>query len=403
MSDRQGSEVSAGARYAVSLRFFIATVIFFGLFPGGWQTAMAQSVPDSGMAQRRAAHLRQGINLSEWFAQVYDQKGYTKEHFQTWNTAQDIGSIKSMGFDHVRLSVNPQPMLRNKQADRIPVEYLGYLDVAMQMILARKLAVIIDLHPDSDLKEKLATDNGFVEQFADFWRALAQHYSNLDPDLVFFEILNEPEGHDGYRWYGIQARLAVAIREGAPRHTIIAAGARWSDDDDLLFIEPLRDPNIIYTFHFYSPHVFTHQGATWGDNYWHFVKGLPYPSNPENVLEAAAGVPDPAKRLQVARYGMDRWNASRMDAEFDQVAAWGKRWGVPLLCGEFGVYRQAARPEDRATWISDVRKSLEKHGIGWTMWDYSGGFGVVVKANGQTHPDELTIKALGLNYPPPEM
>src|SRR5271165_6136909 len=28
--------------------------------------------PDSSLASRRARHLRHGINLSEWFAQVYD-------------------------------------------------------------------------------------------------------------------------------------------------------------------------------------------------------------------------------------------------------------------------------------------------------------------------------------------
>lgn len=52
-----------------------------------------------------------------------------------------------------------------------------------------------------------------------------------------------------------------------------------------------------------------------------------------------------------------------MDEEFDQVAAWAKRWDVPIICNEFGVFRKEARPEDRAAWISDVRKSLEKHGI----------------------------------------
>jgi endoglucanase len=59
---------------------------------------------NSSLAERRAAHLRHGINLSEWFAQVYDPKGYTKEHFENWTSASDIALIKSMGFDHVRLS-----------------------------------------------------------------------------------------------------------------------------------------------------------------------------------------------------------------------------------------------------------------------------------------------------------
>ena len=225
--------------------------------------SFSQSDADASVAFRRAQHLRRGINLSEWFAQVHDPKGYTKEHFETWNTTEDIALIKHMDFDHVRLSVNPQPMFRRKQADQIPADYLGYLDAAVKMILDQRLAVEIDVHPDSDFKQKLATDDDFVEQFTDFWRGLAQHYSNLDPNLVFFEVLNEPEARDSYRWYGIQARLAAAIREGAPQHTIIVAGARWSDDDDLLFGEPLRDPNTIYNFHFYEPHVFTHQGATW--------------------------------------------------------------------------------------------------------------------------------------------
>src|SRR5260370_9106098 len=76
------------------------------------------SVPSS-----RLAHIRHGINLSEWFAQVYDPKGYTKEHFESWTTASDIALIKSAGFDHVRLSVNPQPMM---DAMRRPARRAGY-------------------------------------------------------------------------------------------------------------------------------------------------------------------------------------------------------------------------------------------------------------------------------------
>src|SRR6202167_2945118 len=127
-------------------------------------TPVSQSQPpNSALAARRAQHLRHGINLSEWFAQVYDPRGYTKEHFDTWNTAQDIALIKAMDFDHVRLSVNPQPMFRRRQADRIPPDYLSYLDAAVKMILDQGLAVVMALHPDSDFKHNLATDDGFVE------------------------------------------------------------------------------------------------------------------------------------------------------------------------------------------------------------------------------------------------
>lgn len=358
----------------------------------------AQSLPTSSVPELRLNHLRHGINLSEWFAQVYDPKGYTKEHFQSWTTAQDIALIKAMGFDHVRLSVNPEPMFRRNHADEIPSDYLAYVDDAVKMILDQGLAVILDVHPESDFKAKLSQDD-FVEQFADYWRALARHYSAFDPDHLFFEILNEPEMSDRYRWYGIQAKLAAAIREAAPRHTIIATGALWSADDQLLFLEPLRDTNVIYSFHFYEPHVFTHQGATWGVNHWHFLKGLPYPSDPQSAQKVAALEPDPLNRLYVARYGMDRWNSDRIGAEISQVSQWAKLKGVPVICNEFGVFRKNADPNDRVAWLRDVRTSLENHGIGWTMWDYSGSFGVVTKQNGKSAPDELTLKALGLRTP----
>ena len=357
---------------------------------------LAQS---NSVAQRRLSHLRHGINTSAWFAQVYDPKGYTKEHFQTFTTGQDIALIQAMGFDHVRLSVNPQPMFTRGHADVIPAEYLSYVDAAVRTILDRGLAVIIDIHPEGDFKAKLAADDEFVEQFADFWRALAKHYSNLNPETVYFEILNEPEMRDRYRWSGVQTKLAKAIREGAPQHTIIAAGARWSDDDDLLFLEPLQDSNIIYNFHFYEPHVFTHQGATWGVNFWHSVGSLPYPSDRESAEKIAARVPDEVNRLYVVRYGLEHWDAVRIRAEIDQVAAWAKRRNVPVTCNEFGVYRKFAEPQDREAWITDVRTALERHGMGWTMWDYSGSFGVVTKDSGRAVPDAVTLRALGLKLP----
>jgi endoglucanase len=351
---------------------------------------------DAGLAFRRAQNLRHGINLSHWYAQVYDPKGYTKEHFETYATAQDMALIKQMGFDHVRFTLNCAPMLLRGQADRIPPDYLALVDSAVKMILEHDLAVIIDIHPDSDFKANLARDDGWVEQFEDFWRSLARHYATLDPDKVFFEVLNEPEFRDRYRWAGVQARLVRAIREGAPNHTIIVSGGNWSAINDLLFMEPLRDPNLIYNFHFYDPHIFTHQGATWSTNFQHYLSKVPYPSTPENVQSAVAQAPDPANQQAIVRYGLDRWNAQRVDAEIAFAAAWGKRWHVPLTCDEFGVYRETATPEDRAAWIHDVRTALEKYEIGWTMWDYAGGFGVVVRNNGTTTVDQVTLKALGL-------
>jgi endoglucanase len=377
----------------------MAARYLFGVMLG---LMLANSVlaQDSGLAFRRAEHLRHGINLSHWYAQVFDPKGYTKEHFDSYDTAGDMALIKAMGFDHVRFTLNCEPMFRRGQADRIPSEYLAMVDVAVRMILDQGLAVIIDIHPESDFKAKLVADDAAVEQFEDFWRVLARHYATLDAERVFFEVLNEPEFRDRYRWAGVQARLARAIREGAPQNTIIVAGANWSAISELLFLEPLRDGNVIYNFHFYEPHIFTHQGATWSTNFQHYLSKLPYPSTPENVASAVGQAPDAVNQQAIVHYGLDRWNAGRVEAEIAVAAAWGRQWNVPLTCNEFGVYRAAATAEDRAAWIRDVRTALEKNGIGWAMWDYAGGFSVVARENGVSTPDPTTLRALGMTVPP---
>ena len=372
-------------------RRFIVTALFLSSISFSFSVAQTSAVPQS-----RLAHLRRGINLSEWFAQVYDPLGYTEKHFETWTTSADIALIKSAGFDHVRLSVNPQPMMDAEREGK-SAEYFGYLDHAMKMILDAGLAVELDMHPDSDFKARLAKEDDFVERFADFWRGVAQHYASpsWDADRIFFEILNEPEMRDSYRWYGVEAKLAAAIRQGAPSNTILAPGARWDDDSDMIFLEPLRDPNVIYVFHFYEPHIFTHQGATWGAYYWHWLKDLHYPSDPQNAAQVAATVPEAVHRLDVIRYGQDHWDAARVEAEINQAADWAKQNRVPVVCNEFGVYRRA-QPQDRLAWIKDVRSSLERHNIGWAMWDYSGSFGVTTMQNGKNVLDEETVKALGL-------
>jgi hypothetical protein len=92
----------------------------------------------------------------------------------------------------------------------------------------------------------------------------------------------------------------------------------------------------------------------------------------------------------------ERRQTELVAVEIGQAAEWARHWNVPLTCNEFGVYRKASEPQDRARWLHDVTSTLERDGIGWTMWDYSGSFGTVNGKNGEHTADDVTLKALGL-------
>lgn len=383
----RNSHRPSGAASIIALAFLVALIGLTLAAP----SARAQG--QTGVPASRLARLRRGVNLSHWFSQSRD---YTPAHLREHTTRRDIELIKSLGFDHVRFPVEPAPLFNETNPSELNAEYLRHLDDALDMLAASGLAVVLDLHPSDELKIKLRTDDRAVAALADFWRSLARHVSARDPERLFLEIMNEPMAEDPFRWMGIQARVAAAIREGAPRHTIVATGPRWSSVDQLLLIEPVADRNVIYNFHFYEPHNFTHQGATWGADFWPHLKNVPYPSSPELVAPLLASIDNETARGALREYGEERWDAARVEREIARAAEWARVRNVPLTCNEFGVYRAYSPPASRLRWIADVRSALERHRIGWSMWDYAGGFGVAVRKDGRAELDPDTAAALGL-------
>ncbi|MHB8301904.1 MAG: glycoside hydrolase family 5 protein [Acidobacteriaceae bacterium] len=359
------------------------------------QTASSSSEPSS-LAFSRANNLRRGINASMWFAQSSD---YSPQRLATYTTPQDIALIAAMGFDHVRLSIDAAPLLGWQRARPEGVSFMTALDRAIATILQNHLSVIVDIHPESSYKALLFEGTASVENFTELWSALATHFASTDPQRVFFEIMNEPEQTDPYRWQGIESTVAAAIREVAANHTIIAAGAHWSGLQDLLVLEPLALSNIIYTFHDYEPFPFTHQGATWADPRVRPLHAIPYPSSPQDIAPKLNEEPGLAAQFFLDQYGLDQWNAARVENTIGYAARWSKLHGAPVYCGEFGVLRTFAPPAMRAQWLHDMRTSLEKNNVGWAMWDYQASFGVVSKANGVTTPDADVLRALGLHMP----
>jgi endoglucanase len=358
--------------------------------------AFSQDSAASKTAFARAQHLRHGINASIWFAQ--SANNYTPAHLDKHIDADDIALMAKLGFDNARLSIDPVPLEQYPHGpEGLNVDFLARLDRAVDTMLADGLAVQIDIHPESTYKTQVRTANDGVDRFVALWRWLAAHYASRNPDMIFFEIMNEPEVNDPYRWAGIQARAAAAIREAAPNNTIIATGPNYSDIQDLLTQHPLNDGNVIYNFHFYDPHEFTHQGAGWGVPWWTYEHNIPYPADEASMAELLKEIPDPANRFQLENYWLDHWDAHRIKLLIDEAAAWGQANHVPLICNEFGSYKRVADASSRMNWLHDVRTALEADGIGWTMWDYRSDFGVVDKEDGQpARVDEKVVEALGL-------
>jgi aryl-phospho-beta-D-glucosidase BglC (GH1 family) len=345
----------------------------------------------SGVPVERLSRLGKGVNLSHWLWLTGPRQGPARLEFIT---DADLRSIRAAGLTHVRLPFEPGEVWDHERHE-IKAGGLAELRTAVDRCLKADLSVIVDAHPN---ESPWVTHADHFDEFVRFWAALAPRLSDEDPDRVFLELLNEPHDSAG-QWPTAQARLVAAVRAAAPRHTILATGEEWSNIPGLIPLKPLADPDIVYTFHFYEPHTFTHQGATWGWPPWEHIRGLPYPSTPDLVSPIAAGIEDKQARDAVLGYGRERWDAERIRAEIAKASAWAASNHVPVYCGEFGAYASFTPRDARLAWLHDTSSALGESKIGWCMWDYAGGFALFQGNPGGRAPDRDVALTLGLAPP----
>jgi aryl-phospho-beta-D-glucosidase BglC (GH1 family) len=351
---------------------------------------MAQEHGES-IAWKRWQHLQHGVAVSGWFS---ESGNYSIQQLRAFSTPADIEHIQKLGFDHVRIPVDP--MIFQCDGDWESCERIQFLDQVIQKALSSDLYVILDFHPNPQYTRQIATSGLAADKYLRLWGEIADHYGKMDSDRIVLEVMNEFSSNDANGWLGLLQQSIEAIRRHAPNSTIIVQGAGYSDIWDLIKLPPLADSNLIYNFHYYEPHIFTHQGATWGLDYWLDVRNLPFPATESGVSAIIQHTDSQEARWRLLQYKEDHWDADRIGGDIAFAAQWARDRNAPLMCDEFGVYRNFSDPDSRERWLTAARTAFEKNRIGWTMWDYQGGFGVVYKENGSVRDDQVALRALGL-------
>ena len=356
------------------------------------QTPSPAQTPLDHVPQIRLDRLAAGANVSLWFRYP---KSETDDFFANHISDAEAAIMRAMGLSHVRLCVAPK-FIMDPATGAIPEARAKFLEAAIRRFHRAGLLVVVDFHNEKHDDELLPE---WQEAFVAFWKTLAKRLSTFDPDMTVFEIMNEPvfEKRES-EWPPLNARVAAAIRESAPRHTIIVSGPNWGGIDGLLKMKPLADKNIIYSFHCYDPFIFTHQAATWAGEQVKPLRDVPYPSSPESVEPLLAGLEEhPKSKSWLAHYGRERWGREKMAANFQRAIDWGKTHNAPLYCGEFGVFPRRAQPVHRAAWFRDFAQILREHRIPWAVWGWDDAFGLNRKwENGKPVVDTMVAESLGL-------
>jgi endoglucanase len=337
--------------------------------------------------------LSSGVNISHWH--WLPPGGVGPEQRSGLISRKELDALAAAGLKFVRLPVEPEDYWDWERSEFRDGGEAALL-TAVEEVLAAKLAVIFDCHP-RDAAWSTPSPEGRFERLEAFWADMSVVAAKTDPERVFLEIMNEPHDiKDAQVWPRGQARIAEIIRSACPKHTLIATGDEWGSIDGLDRLTPLTDRNVVYSFHFYDPHCFTHQGASWGFPPWKHMKGVPWPMTRESIAPVLAAIEDPQARAALEWETREPWDLARLRRRMNQAAVWGERHEVPILCGEYGVFAEFASREARLAWLRDVTAAFRTYGITSAMWDYCGGFRLATGAPGERVLDAEVAEAIGL-------
>lgn len=312
--------------------------------------------------------LYRGINLGGYLSQC----NHEVSHYETFILEPDIRQIASWGFDHVRLPIDY--MVLEQEDGTVCEAGYEYIDRIVEWCKKYHLDLVLDLHKayGYDFNDAgkgngntLFTEESAKKRFVALWAKIAARYGRNSH--VAFELLNEVvEKENAKLWNQLIDRTVSAIRQITTDTLIIYGGIQWNSVKTLKLLEKPADKNIVYTFHFYEPLLFTHQKAYWVAN-MDPDKEIAYPQTMDYYKKESASLGYQGEVVtKAASTQMGKPFIREMIQEAVEAA---QKADVKLYCGEFGVIDQAPF-EDTYRWFQDVNDIFEEQKIGCCLWTY---------------------------------
>ena len=310
------------------------------------------------------APFSKGVNFSGWF----ETSNVQRIAFHQYDE-QDFANVKSLGVEVIRLPVRLHDMTNGEPDFTLDALFLKFLDIAVGWAEKYQIYLIIDNHSFHPVDP---TADDIDKVLLPVWAQIAQRYHGRP--YVLYEILNEPHGISDERWGEVQGMAIDTIRKYDQKTPIIVGGSDYNSYNKLSALPYYDDPHLIYTFHYYDPFLFTHQGASWSPPL-EYLAGIPFPADKSRMPKVPFRLRKTWIKNAMKEYPNDASPSKLLDI-LDKVVAFSRERNVPVFCGEFGVYMRVSPPEDRVLWYEFVSKALDKRNIPRASWDYYGGFGV---------------------------
>ncbi|HVV70351.1 MAG TPA: cellulase family glycosylhydrolase, partial [Verrucomicrobiae bacterium] len=252
-------------------------------------------------------------------------------------------------------------IIESARADRRLDEYDAWLEQRLQVV-DRTLSwcekynvrAVVDLHSPPGgqafsagyvtARGRIFTQPEAQAKFVEVWKKITTRYRGR-AIIWGFDLVNEPDDsmvtEDCLDWNGLADKAARAVRAIDPNRAIIVEPAQWGNPGAFESFRPLDVPNVIYSYHFYQPMHFTHQGIQGN------AGGVVYPGEIDGKY----------------------WDRAALECVMQPAIDFARKYRVHMYVGEFSAIRTAPAGA-AAKYLADVIDILESHGFDWSYHAY---------------------------------
>ncbi len=312
--------------------------------------------------------IHSGLSISCWLSQeskdVYTGQVARSDYFN----AGDLRFIASQGFDHVRFPVDEARFFDTSSFDT--QKNMALLKNAIDTCKKLGLRVVVDLHETRfhQFRENhpFWCDTTAYKKLIKVWKKFHEELKEYPANFLAYELLNEPVPDSAAQWNRVIAKVLPVIRELEPMRKIIIGPGFWNNIEWLPTLKlPKGDSNLIMTFHFYEPYIFTHYRSGWAVHYA-YEGPVFYPGY---IVDSLAVEKERPRVRDFIFANLTYMDKDSMENMVKRAVKYARQEGFDLYCGEFGCRNTVPR-NMRLQWYRDLISTLDAHEIPYTHWDY---------------------------------
>ena len=262
---------------------------------------------------------------------------------------KNIADLAAWGANHIRWQLNWVPMKEAEEWARDLERYdrwlkgaLEHADKAIDACRKHRIRVLLDLHcPPGGRAQggvcRMFSEPRYRDRFLQIWDDIARRYRGRET-IYAYDLINEPVEPPGggiVSWRDLATQATRRIRAIDPAKPVVVEPGPWGGCQGFDQLTPLDLDRVIYSFHMYQPHAFTHQ----------FRGKTPcvYPG-------VIAG---------------ETWNKERLREAMLPALDFQRQFNVHIYVGEFSAIRWA--PDNSALrYLADCIDLFEEYGWDWS-------------------------------------